>query len=396
MSHLIMLAPANYGSALAQLGKGRLSRMKFWFGGVEPGQGVLDWLELGSEPSWRLNSGWIHGDDSQIGARGVFPFVLTGQSIDRAFYDNLNTYTGESGSDGVVRVAAANLNSRYVHLVQQKPVKAKRRKAGDPVEWVAPALEVKSVVQGPETALRVVAGKSHSGKDMGIMRSVKSGVHDKKSRETVSAILACIQVRSKTQYTKLVDRFAQETDKVQAREKLEVERHLLRSDTYFIHDRYSMVVFRVHDQEGHAVKDYDLILTAGSENNPNHLPRGFFVDRQRNRVNPETITYFLNQDIMKGADEVRNEDGEIVREAILGAEMLGFRVIPRPDQGFVHYLPCEISASPDLLENVLQPNTTTLVDICLQRVVYKNVMRLHRGTKQGSFKRVKPGDEIVG
>jgi hypothetical protein len=28
MSHLIMLAPANYGSALAQLGKGRLSRMK--------------------------------------------------------------------------------------------------------------------------------------------------------------------------------------------------------------------------------------------------------------------------------------------------------------------------------------------------------------------------------
>ena len=48
MSHLIMLAPANYGSALAQLGKQRLSRIKSWFEGVEPGQGVLDWLELGS------------------------------------------------------------------------------------------------------------------------------------------------------------------------------------------------------------------------------------------------------------------------------------------------------------------------------------------------------------
>eukprot|EP01031_Cornospumella_fuschlensis_P043536 gene43536-53229_t len=43
-----MLAPANFGSALAQLGKGRVGRLKAWFSGVEPGQGVLDWLELGS------------------------------------------------------------------------------------------------------------------------------------------------------------------------------------------------------------------------------------------------------------------------------------------------------------------------------------------------------------
>src|SRR6185436_11614715 len=41
MSHLIMLAPANFGSALAQLGKGVLSRLKSWWNGVEPGQGVL-------------------------------------------------------------------------------------------------------------------------------------------------------------------------------------------------------------------------------------------------------------------------------------------------------------------------------------------------------------------
>ena len=39
MSHLIMLAPANHGSALAQLGKGRVGRLKSWFEGVEPGQG---------------------------------------------------------------------------------------------------------------------------------------------------------------------------------------------------------------------------------------------------------------------------------------------------------------------------------------------------------------------
>ena len=42
LGHLVMLAPANHGSALAQLGKGRLSRMKFFADGVEPDTGVLD------------------------------------------------------------------------------------------------------------------------------------------------------------------------------------------------------------------------------------------------------------------------------------------------------------------------------------------------------------------
>ena len=46
MSHLVMLAPANFGSALAQLGKSRLAGIKAWFAGVEPGQGVLDWLGI--------------------------------------------------------------------------------------------------------------------------------------------------------------------------------------------------------------------------------------------------------------------------------------------------------------------------------------------------------------
>ena len=44
--------------------------------------------------------------------------MLTGQSIDRHFYDNLNSYTGEAGSDGVVRVAAANLNFGMLRIEQ--------------------------------------------------------------------------------------------------------------------------------------------------------------------------------------------------------------------------------------------------------------------------------------
>ena len=396
MSHLIMLAPANYGSALAQLGKGRLSRMKSWFGGVEPGQGVLDWLELGSDRSWRLNKEWIAANESCIGIKGIFPFVLTGQSIDRAFYDNLNTYTGESGSDGVVRVASAHLQGTHVELKQQTPVmkKKKVRKKMVPY-WEAPQLELVNRQQAAKTALRVISGKSHSGDDMGIMRSVKKTVKDKKSKETVNAILDCIAVSSKQEYKKIVNQFELETEKVQANEKLETIKKLLLFESHFIHDRYSMVIFKVHDQEGHPVNDYDLLLTAGEKSDPNMLPHGFFVDKQRNSKEPNTITFFFNYDIMTGCDAVVAPDGEVIRKATPGAKKLGFRIEPRPDDGFVHYLPCSRAASSEMLEQVVQPNSTTLVEICLHRVVYKNVMRLDKGPKPKNFKKIEPGDDVV-
>lgn len=393
MSHLIMLAPANYGSALAQLGKARINRLKSWFEGVEPGQGVLDWLELGSKEAWKLNMTWVCSDGSQIGHKGVFPFVLTGQSIDRAIYDNLNSYTGETGSDGVVRVAAANLCGTYIRLSQEIPQPVPKK----PGVYKASELKVETICTAPQTALRVISAKSHSGNKMGIMRSIKENLDDTKNGETINAILACIQVADEKQYKTLCKQFGAETVEVQKAEQLEVEQRLLK-DACFIHDRYSMVIFRVQDDEGYPVLDYDLLLTAGAEADPNHLPQGFFIDRQRNSISPETITYYLDRDVMKGSKAIEDKDGNIVRNAISGAEMLGLRVIARPDDGFVYYLPCEIKASSDTLQTVLHANSTTLVDIVLRRIVRKNVFcmaRVTNGTKPGSFKNTKQGDGIV-
>ena len=392
MSHLVMLAPANYGSALAQLGKGRLSRMKSWFEGVEPGQGVLDWLELGSKEAWALNSAWIIDNNAKSITGSVFLFVLTGQSIDRSFYDNLNTYTGEIGSDGVVRVAASNLCGTYIRLEQQQPQPMPG--AG----YTADALEVKEFKQAPRTALRVISGKSHSGTNMGIMRSVDVAPGDAQSMETVNAILACIQVDTVAEYAALCDRFQTETEVVQQNELLEIEKHLLLSDTYFIHDKYSMVIFKVLDDEGHPVTDYDLILTAGPNNDPNHLPQGFCADRQRNSLNPETITYFFDYDVMKGTAKIKSKSGKIIRNTITGADMLGFKLTARPDSGFVHYLPCEIKASADMLQKALHPNSTTLVEIVLRRIVTKNVFLVEEMTSATvpvDFAKDKPSVEIV-
>ena len=347
MSHLMMLAPANFGSALAQLGKGRLSRLKNWFGGTEPGQGVLNWLELGSRGSWALNSAWIADGESSITAKGVFPFVLTGQTIDRAFYDNLNSYTGETGSDGVVRVAAANLNSRIVHLEQEKP----RRSGGADSKFEAPNLVFRDTTIGPQTAMRIISGASHSGSSKGIMRSVRRPAGHARGRELVDSLFDCLQVSSRADYLKVVDKQAAETDQVQEEERLETDKKFFVSDTHFVHDRYSMVTFRVTDDEGHAVKDFDLLLTAGPNNDPNHLPKGFFVDRQSNKVARNSVTFYFNYDVMVGAPEITKGD-KVVRAASDGAASLGIILKPRPDRGFVHYLPCEIKADEKMLAHV--------------------------------------------
>ncbi len=142
LTHLIMLAPPNHGSALAQLGKSRLSRMKFWLEGVEPGQRILDWLELGAEESWNLNKRALEG-------RAPFECVVTGASPDRALYDHLISYTGEHGSDGVVRIPAANPNFMWMQLTQSSPSQTKAE------------LRLTASCRSPQTPFIVLPGASH-------------------------------------------------------------------------------------------------------------------------------------------------------------------------------------------------------------------------------------------
>lgn len=384
MSHLVMLAPANFGSALAQLGKSRISRIKSWFGGVEPGQGVLDWLELGSPEAWKLNAAWI-AQGKQPLAGSVNAFVLTGQTIDRKLFDALNSYTGELGSDGVVRAAAANLNATYVLLEQESEARGK-----GPNELVA-----RRPKHAPRTAFRLVKGAAHSGSDKGIMRSVgkRAGAD---GSEVVDAILRCCAVapqdgaaRPGADYVALCDAFAAETEAVHAAERVEKEDRLFLRDRIFVHDRMTQVIFRVRDSQGHPISDFDLLLI-GQDDDPNHLPKGFFIDRQRNQRARNTLTYFLNHDVMAGCPAVV-VDGEVERPEEAGMDELGLWIKPRPTDGFVHYGEARLRAGKELAEAVLRADETVLVDIVLRRIVREGVVHLSRGTKRGSFRKVKPG-----
>jgi hypothetical protein len=364
LSHLVMLAPANFGSALAQLGKGVLGRLKSWFDGIQPGQRILDWLELGSAESLSLNLDHIHGSDPV--ANGHYLFVLTGDRPDRALYDHLNSYTGEDGSDGVVRIAAANLNAQHAVLtIQGKPM-------DDALDTLALNLQ-----QGPRCAFKLIADASHSGTTHGILQSAAA--------PTIDAILRCLQVRAPADYATLCDAFDAENAQRDAN-KVELDPAGPFSPRVHIHDPRSLLIVRLTDEAGEPLTGAGFLLTAGLQASPDLLPDDFMLDRQANSKNRTTISLFLNHTLLAGDARVADPTNtrKTLRAPVASHRPYGANVQPVDLAGLVHHALAKTAAGDDLF-NMLGPHQTTVLDVVLPRKIHEGVFRLTQNLTPEDF-----------
>lgn len=355
LTHLIMLAPANHGSALAMLGKARVGRIQAWFNGVEPGVGVLNWLELGSNEAWSLNDSWFE----YTYKNSFYPFVFSGEKIDSHFYDFLNHYLVEEGSDGVVRLSGANLN--YQKLVLKQDCSDEELDASFHSQTLkAYPLKLQGGVQSTQNcAFEVIKNASHSGDKYGIMNSVKK---NRVVKPVVFSILEALHVNSYERYNETVATMKRRTDDLQENE-----------------NKYIMFIFHVRDNFGNVIKDYDMLLLAGEEYAPSELPKGFFVDRQKN-AQSGNLTYYLNWSKLK---EVK--DGKI-----------GMRITARPAQGFSSYFPAEFRAQQIGLSDFLHANETVMVDIILERIIATNSFVIAPREKiEKDFKHRVPSSEHI-
>ena len=367
LRHLVMLAPANHGSALAALGKGVIGRIMYGLDGVEPGQGVLDWLCLGSDESWDLAHRALRTD---LGQGPTFPFVLGGQTIDHKFYDFVNRYLNEIGSDGVVRLTGANLNYSAVRLAETEELLTASeddKRLGDPSGRRYGKLVPRAFERTPRTAFGVVPGASHSGDDIGIIRSVTPANYQ--TKPVVPLIIDCLKVTDAAGYSAQVDALEQETAKVQKTE----------NDGR----RFVMFAFRVSDEHGRRIDDYDMILI-GDGHSAEQLPKGFFIDRQKNKQS-QALVYYMDYDKLATLND------------------LGIRVIARPTIGwpgedakaFSGYYPCEFRMTGAEFRDSVKPNETFYIDVVLQRRVARETFRLDPLGAPSDFKKVKPGPVIV-
>ncbi len=349
LSHLVMLAPANHGSSLAVLGKKKVGRIKAWFYSIEPGVGVLNWLQLGSKGQWDLNTSWLDYSFENT----FYPFVFSGEKIDEHFYDFINSYLVEDGSDGVIRLSGANLN--YQKLVLRQDC------SGEIINGIIDGTTIKAYpllkegdIQVPSScAFEVIKAASHSGDKYGIMKSVKK---NRVIKPVVNSILESLSVTSFEEYQILSNTMRERTDEQQTR-----------------NHRYVMFVFNVQDNYGNEIHDYDMILLAGENYEPSKLPKGFFLDRQMNNQSGNLV-YYLNYDKLKDI-----KDGK-----------LGIRIVARPSEWFAHYIPAEFHSNGIDLESFLKPNETLMIDVILDRQISKNTFLIDKfgesQSEDGEFK----------
>ena len=354
LTHLVMLAPANHGSTLAVLGKKKVGRIKAWWNDTEPGVEVLNWLQLGSQGQWELNSSWLNYSFEDT----FYPFVLSGEKIDNHFYDFINSYLVEKGSDGVIRLAGANLNYQKLILKQDC-----NDEVIDGTTIKAFPLKLDGEIKTPsKCAFEVIKNASHSGDKYGIMKSVKK---NRVVKPVVHAIINSLKVRTFQEYQDLSKFMNEKTNKLQTK-----------------HDRYVMFVFNIRDNYGNSIYDYDMILLAGNNYEPSKLPKGFFLDRQMNNQSGNLV-YYLNYDKLK---EIK--DGAF-----------GIRIVARPSEGFMHYSPAEFHSNGINLHSFLKPNETTMIEVILERRISKNTFVLDRFDKsknaKGDFKAKKEGVDFI-
>lgn len=112
VKRLLMLAPANFGSRLASIGKSMIGRVtKGWNNWFQTGAEMLKALELASPYQWNLARRDLLDPSGEgtgpYGVGKVWPFVIVGS---RGYPSGMRQIVNEDGSDGTVRVAATNLN----------------------------------------------------------------------------------------------------------------------------------------------------------------------------------------------------------------------------------------------------------------------------------------------
>jgi hypothetical protein len=115
--HFISCAGANHGSSLAQVGQSMIAKIFREFAEhTSVGARVLDDLDYGSAFLRRLNGEWLAAWNDPASALGsAFCFSLGG--ADHSFWKNqLAWQAHETGSDGTVRISAANLNYRWIRV----------------------------------------------------------------------------------------------------------------------------------------------------------------------------------------------------------------------------------------------------------------------------------------
>lgn len=323
LKNLIFLAGPHFGSRLAHHGRSMMSQAFVTFG--ESGKQILKSLELGSQFGWETN-GILLTDRSWL-KQGIRPYCLIGDRVRRdIFKSRIFPAAYEKGSDGVVRVAAGNLNFRRYRL----DARSRRfRKLG----------EVSGV---PFAAL---GQYEHSERERGIMNSITSTADPQAAKYlNLKLILDCLRVGNANEYQRVSARFTSVT-----RETRRKKSAFGQLDLWF------------RDDTGAPIEDY--VWELGCYMEGSEKPSKTIAHTHKNRIDSSHFTVFLDM------DEFEPRRSYFMRI--------------KADSGtpLYQYHPNEftVQVTGKQLRDIITADQTTQIEVVFERSSVRDLFRFHHG-----------------
>jgi pimeloyl-ACP methyl ester carboxylesterase len=373
---LIMLAPANFGSRLAALGRSMLGRIfKGWNNWFETGTEMLNALELSSPFQWDLARRDLFVPEGQdnapalYGAGKVWPFIITGSHV---YTSTLREIVNEDGSDGTVRVPAANLNTRGVTIDF-----AQNEAEPGVYHWKTRHAET--------FPFAVLPDRTHAS----IITPDKSEVKSKSPyRERLGElILEALACNTDNQYQAMAGRWndiTEETARIAADQQLR--------DTIFSKDtnpewfhQYSQVNVRVVDDHGAEVDDYFLEFFGPEEEKGNatsiYFHREVLEHVHLNKNNNALRCLYLDRtDLYENYYQMVPANLAKVLNMSISATPPGENVSYFGDfkRGAKGILPIHFEKQTKQQERWLKRNTTHFVKIIIPRTPKPDVFKLKK------------------
>jgi len=365
VDRLLCFAPANFGSDLAKLGQSFLSKFRSTFFNshshgvdfMESGKRVLQGLEPASPFQWRLSEIDLHSERSYFKSdkdpqQRCYPIVLAAGTGYGGVQAKIIKERAMPGTDGTVRIAGTSLNTRSCTL--------DFRDAGPQrIWWPSPKF--------PDIPFAIFSGFNHGS----IINPDAPGFLGDWGPGTW-AVKALEQVKSLESYEGLAHRFRTVNQENHARAEPKDQ------------GRYQQFFFRVRDDIGLDVHDFyvDFHVVGPDGRTHDELTLRFDEDFETNfyrhsASGAHRVMMFDCRKLGEFAARLRQARGKLVVE-ITGVSNL-------PDVRYVvstydAYDPAQPLATGE--PTLLCENTTTLVDVVLNRIQTDKLLEVKDGGLQ--------------
>jgi hypothetical protein len=346
VEHLLMFAPANFGSDLAEMGQSFLGKFRSTFFNanrkpgdfLESGKYVLQGLEPASPFQWALSSRDLHGDgffNPELGDDNVcYPFVFAAGKGYGGLQARIIKDRKKPGTDGTVRICGTSLNTRkcLVNFCDREvtPIWAEERKF--------------------DNMALAIFGEFNHGSIIGHSEAFRRGPG--------KWALEALQIATVSAYDKFAERAGDFTKRSYAG------------------DPYQQFFFSVRDDVGLPVRDFYIDFYAQLADGTVHekltleFDRSFEVEFYRHSAEPSCRALLLNLERLR----------DYCRRLKAAKARLVFDVFATSPVKEVRYLPAFAvvfdDSSPSDEPSFLYENTTTMVEVVLNRTASDQVLHL--------------------